>query len=110
MTLPVKLRQKDWLMYNKWEWHLVFWFGYILIRFWAYYLAVQVYGDGFVSFLLLSEALFIAVTYYTFWLYDRLFRSEQYLIYYSIGTISWLLYLYGRTHFQVFYFRHDKNF
>jgi LytS/YehU family sensor histidine kinase len=60
--------------------------------------------------MLLSETFFVAVTYFTVWLYKRLFVATKYLYYFLIGTGGWLLYLYGRTVFQLYYLRNEPRF
>ena len=63
---------RDLLLHYRWPWHLLFWLGYILFRFWPYYITVVYYPSMFLEFMLLSEILFIAITYFTIFLY-RLF-------------------------------------
>src|SRR4051812_38743746 len=108
--IPYWWRQKDWLLYKRWLWHLMFWVGYILFRFWPYYLTLRYSSNIFLEYMLLSELMFAAITYFTLWLYRQLFYKEKYLIYFLIGVISWALYLYGRTKFQLYFLRNEKNF
>src|SRR5215212_9637859 len=93
-------KQKKLLLHNRWPWHLAFWVGYILFRFWLYYLTVKYYKTIFLEYMLLSEIMFVALVYFTLWLYKRFFQPKKYLMYFLAGTLSWLLYLYGRTLFQ----------
>ena len=60
--------------------------------------------------MLLSEIMFVAVTYFTLWLYRRLFEKRKYLVYFIIGAGSWALYLYGRTVFQFWYLQNEPRF
>ena len=104
-------KQNNLMVHNRWPWHLLFWIGYSLTRFWAYYLTVtNSYPKVFLEYMLLSETLFVATTYFTLWLYRRLFEKKKYTIYFLVGTASWLVYLYGKTAFQSFYFRNLPNF
>jgi LytS/YehU family sensor histidine kinase len=50
------------------------------------------------------------MTYFTVWLYKRIFDAKKYLLYFALGAISWLLYLYGRTLFQFFYLKNAPGF
>jgi hypothetical protein len=60
--------------------------------------------------MLLSELLFVGMTYFTIWLYKRLFTAKKYLLYFSIGAASWILYLVGRTLFQFSYLKNAPGF
>lgn len=60
--------------------------------------------------MLLSEILFVAITYVTLWLYKRSFQIQRYTVYFAVGTGSWLLYLYGRTVFELYYLRNETGF
>jgi LytS/YehU family sensor histidine kinase len=60
--------------------------------------------------MLLSEILFVAVTYITLWLYRRLFQRKKYLIYFITGVSGWILYLCGRTFFQFYYLQNQRGF
>ena len=60
--------------------------------------------------MLLSEILFVAVTYFTLWLYRRLFQIKKYPIYFLVGAGSWILYLYGKTVFQFYYLKYEAGF
>jgi hypothetical protein len=60
--------------------------------------------------MLLSELFFIAVAYFTLWLYRRLFQKQKYLAYFTIGTVSWVAYLYSRTVFQFYYLKNAPGF
>src|SRR3712207_3921260 len=102
--------QKDSLLYKRWAWHLLFWIGYCLFRFWLYYITVTYYPSIFLKYMLLSEVLFIGFTYFTIWLYKRWFQRKSYLCYFSIGVALWILYLYGRTSFQFFYLKGEPAF
>ncbi|HZH96506.1 MAG TPA: hypothetical protein VEY06_11500, partial [Flavisolibacter sp.] len=103
-------KQKNLLLYNRWPWHVLFWMGYILFRFWPYYITVYYYPPIFLEYMLLSEIPFVAVTYFTVWLYKRFFKTKKYLTYFIIGAGSWILYLYGRTVFQFYYLGNEARF
>lgn len=60
--------------------------------------------------MLLSEILFVAITYFALWLYRRLFIGKKYLFYFLVGTSIWILYLYGRTVFQFNYLQNAPGF
>jgi LytS/YehU family sensor histidine kinase len=60
--------------------------------------------------MLLSELLFAGATYFSLWLYRRLFERKKYALYFSIGACSWVLYLVGRTVFQFWYLRDQQGF
>jgi signal transduction histidine kinase len=60
--------------------------------------------------MLLSEVMFVAITYFTLWLYGHLFKRKRYLIYFLIGAGSWILYLCGRTVFQFWYLQNEPGF
>lgn len=114
MTLPVPLLEK-WkpsglLLRKRWLWHLLFWTGYALFRFWLYYITVRYYPPVFLRYMLLSEIPFAVTTYFTLWLYRRLFASGKYLPYFFAGALGWLLFLYGRTVFQFYYLQKEPAF
>jgi len=60
--------------------------------------------------MLFAEILFVVVTYSTLWLYRRLFARKKYLVYFLVGTGTWILYLYGRTVFQFYYLQNAPGF
>lgn len=103
-------QQQSRLLRTRWAWHLLFWFGYILFRFWPYYITVTYYPTVFLRYMLLSEILFISVTYFTIWLYKRLFATKKYRLYLIIGTATWTLYLCVRTIFQFYYLQSQPRF
>jgi sensor histidine kinase YesM len=101
----------DLLLNQRWPWHLLFWTGYSLFRFWAYYITIHFnYPPVFLEYMLLSELLLVGTTYITLWLYRRLFERKKYILYFSIGASSWVLYLLVKTAFQFWYLRNDKGF
>lgn len=103
-------QQKKMFLYNRWPWHLFFWIGYILFRSWPYYITLKYYRNIYLEYMLLSEIFFVAVTYFTIWLYRRSFLQKKYLLYFIVGTGSWLLYLAARTLFQLYYLKNDPGF
>ena len=103
-------KQKNILLHRRWPWHLLFWIGYILFRFWMYYITISYYPSIFLEYMLLSEIMLVAFTYFTLWLYRRLFEKKKYLIYFTAGTVTWILFLYVRTHFQFYYLRDAPGF
>ena len=103
-------KQKNLLLYHRWPWHAAFWIGYALFRFLPYYITVNYYPRIFLEYMLLSEAMFVCITYLTLFLYKRLFEKKKYLVYFLVGVSSWLLYLYGRTVFQFFYLQSERGF
>lgn len=103
-------KQIDLLLYKRWPWHLLFWMGYVLFRFWLYYITVTYYPRIFLEYMLLSEILFVCATYLTIWLYKRLFEAQKQLAYFLAGAGMWVLYLYGRTVFQFYYLRNEPRF
>jgi two-component system sensor histidine kinase LytS len=102
-------RLKTLLLQHRWPWHAAFWVGYILFRFWPYYITLNYYSAVFLEYMLLSEILFVLLTYFTVWLYRRLFETKK-LWYFLAGTLSWLAYLYLRTVFQFYYLRNEPGF
>ena len=98
------------LLYHRWPWHLLFWAGYSLFRFWMYYITVVYYPRIFLEYMLLAEILFAAVTYFTIWLYKRLFTRKKFLAYFLLGVSSWILYLCARTAFQFWYLSGERSF
>lgn len=101
---------KDLLLYQRWPWHLLFWTGYGLFRFWMYYITVVYYPQIFLEYMLLSEILFVGMTYGTIALYKRLFHSGSYPSYFLLGSLAWMLYLWGRTTFQFYYLSSEPGF
>lgn len=101
---------KDLLQYKRWPWHLLFWLGYALFRLAPYYITIKYYASVYLEYMLLSEVLFVATTYFTIWLYKRLFHVKNYLAYFLTGAGTWLTYLSGKTVFQLFYLRNEPNF
>lgn len=105
-----KWNPKQLLLHRRWPWHLFFWIGYALFRLWVYYITVKYYRGIYLEYMLLSELMFIAMTYFTIWLYRLLFEKRKFLAYFLIGSISWVLYLYGRTVFQFYYLKDEPSF
>ncbi|TDH24595.1 hypothetical protein EXU57_14740 [Segetibacter sp. 3557_3] len=103
-------QQHSWLLNNRWAWHLLFWFGYVLFRFWPYYITFTYYPPVFLQYMLLSEVLFVGTTYVTIWLYKRLFAARKYGRYFLVGASTWILYLCVRTLFQVYYLQAEPRF
>jgi hypothetical protein len=103
-------KQKQLLLYKRWPWHLLFWVGYVLFRLWLYYITVKYYNQVYLEYMLLSEIMFVVITYITLWMYKRFFEIKRYLIYFIVGTGSWLLYLYGKTVFQLYYLKSEPSF
>jgi hypothetical protein len=60
--------------------------------------------------MLLSEVMFVVITYFTLWLYRRFFKVKKFRTYFLFGTATWLLYLYGRTNFQFYYLENAPGF
>jgi two-component system sensor histidine kinase LytS len=102
--------QKNWLIYRRWPWHLFFWIGYVLFRFWPYYLTVTYYNNVYLQYMLLSEVLFVAFVYLTLFLYRQLFNKEKYLVYFLTGSVFWIIYLCARIAFQLYYLRNQVGF
>jgi hypothetical protein len=102
--------RKHLMLYRRWPWHLLFWIGYALFRLWVYYITVKYYRGIYLEYMLLSEIMFVVVTYFTLWLYRRLFIPKKFLAYFLAGTVSWVLYLYGRTAFQFYYLQDEPSF
>lgn len=103
-------KRNNLLLYKRWPWHVLFWLGYVLFRFYVYYITVSYYRPIFLEYMLLSEIFFVAGIYFTLWLYRRLFTKGRYFLYFSIGAVSWILYLCGKTQFQSFYLRNEPSF
>jgi len=103
-------RLKNLMLRRRWPWHGLFWIGYVLFRFWPYYITVTYYKNIFLEFMLISDLMFVVMTYLTLALYRRLFMRGKYLIYFSIGTVAWIFFLYARTEFQFFYLQHERGF
>ncbi len=101
---------KDLLLYNRWPWHVLFWIGYTIFRFGVYYITLKYYPRIFLEYMLIAEAMFVVVTYFTIWLYRRLFQRQKYFLYFLTGTMSWIAYLYGRTMFQFYYLKDAPGF
>ncbi|RYY90693.1 MAG: hypothetical protein EOO15_01530 [Chitinophagaceae bacterium] len=104
------LKLKDLLVHRRWPWHLSFWVGYILFRFWPYYITVVYYPRVYLEYMLLSELLFVGTAYLSLYLYKKLFRHKKYLAYFLTGITSWILYLYVRTLFQFYYLEGAPGF
>jgi two-component system, LytTR family, sensor kinase len=103
-------KQKSILLNNRWLWHLLFWIGFALFRFWPYYITINHYPAIFLEYMLLSEMMLAAVTYFTIWLYKKLFIKKQYLFYFAAGVVIWIAFIYGRTQFQFYYLRNEPGF
>lgn len=97
-------------MQKRWLWHFLFWAGYALFRFWLYYITVSYYPPIFLRYMLLSEIPFVAMTYFTLWLYRRLFTQRNYLPYFLAGALCWILFLSVRTVFQFHYLQNEPAF
>jgi Histidine kinase len=103
-------KEKNLLLYRRWPWHLFFWIGYVLFRLWIYYITVKYYSKIYLEYMLLSEIMFVAITYFTLWLYKHLFQVKKYFLYFLAGGCSWMTYLYGRTVFQLCYLKNEPSF
>jgi hypothetical protein len=101
---------KSFLLYHRWPWHMLFWLGYVLFRFWLYYITVVYYPTIYLEYMLIGDAMLVAVSYFTLWLYKRLFDGKKQWLYFVAGTLSWLLYLWGRTMFQLYYLKNEPGF
>lgn len=101
---------KKLLLYKRWPWHLFFWVGYAIFRFWVYYVTVKYYHPIYLQYMVFSEIMFIAITYFTLWLYQRLFEKRKMLAYFMVGAGSWVLFHYGRTVFQFYYLKNAPGF
>ncbi len=110
VTLPGNPKQNSFILQRRWPWHVLFWLGYILFRFQPYYLTLKFYPPVFLQYMLLSEIMFVVTTYFTLWLYRMLFREKRILVYFCVGATGWLLYLLGRTVFQIDYLKDDPGF
>lgn len=106
----VNRQLKHLLLFKRWPWHVLFWAGYVLFRFWLYYLTVNYYPSVYLEYMLLSELPLVILTYATLWLYRRLFEKRQFIFYFLIGSGSWLLFLYERTVFQFHYLKNAPGF
>ncbi|HEX8333129.1 MAG TPA: histidine kinase [Segetibacter sp.] len=60
--------------------------------------------------MLVSEIIFAGITYFTIWLYKRLFVTKKYITYFLVGYGSWILYLTVRIVFQVSYLKNEPAF
>ena len=103
-------RQRAMMLYRRWPWHLLFWIGYVTFRFWLYYITVKYYPAVFLEYMLLSEIMFVAITYFTLWMYRRFFYRKKYIAYFLGGVASWILYLCARTVFQFYYLQNEPAF
>ncbi|HUP11959.1 MAG TPA: hypothetical protein VM187_07105, partial [Niastella sp.] len=83
------------LLHTRWPWHLIFWVGYVLFRFYVYFITLKYYPSIFLQYMLLAEVMVVVMVYFTLWLYRRLFEKEKYLAYFSVGAIAWIAYLFG---------------
>ena len=101
---------KRFLLQTRWPWHLIFWVGYVLFRFYVYFLTVKYYPSIFLHYMLLAEVMVVGMVYFTLWLYRRMFEKEKYLAYFIAGVVAWLSYLYGKTMFQFYYLKNEPNF
>lgn len=102
--------KKKLLLHKRWPWHVLFWVGYVLFRFWLYYITVMYYNAIYLEYMLFSETMFVAIVYFTLWLYAILFEPRKYIIYFLVGAGSWIAYLYGRTFFQIYYLKNEPSF
>jgi two-component system sensor histidine kinase LytS len=60
--------------------------------------------------MLISELLFVATTYCTIWLYERMFVVKKYSLYFTTGVAMWILYLCVRTVFQFYCLQNEPRF
>ncbi|HUR65524.1 MAG TPA: histidine kinase [Chitinophagaceae bacterium] len=96
---------------RRWPWHLLFWLGYVIFRFWPYYITLHYnYPPVFLQYMLLSELIFVGFTYFTLWLYWRFFEKKIYSLYFLTGAITWIAYLVGRTIFQFWWLGNEPAF
>lgn len=98
------------LQYKRWPWHLLFWLGYALFRLGSYYVTIKYFEPVYLEYMLLSEILFVATTYFTIWLFKRLFAQRKYLAYFVAGTGTWIASLCGRIFFQLYYLKNAQGF
>jgi two-component system sensor histidine kinase LytS len=81
-----------------------------LFRFWPYYITLKYYPAVYLRYMLFSEIFFVVAIYLSLWLYKNFFQLKKYLVYFSVGAGIWLLYLGGRTLFQLSYLKNEPGF
>ncbi|MGL4598389.1 MAG: sensor histidine kinase [Bacteroidia bacterium] len=88
------------LVQKRWIWHVLFWFVYALFQYRNYYITIAYYDVKYLEFMLITRIPFAATVYFTIWLYKRLINQNRYLLYTSLGLITWAGLLAGVVTFQ----------
>lgn len=98
------------LLHKRWPWHVLFWLGYVLFRLYVYYITITYYQPVYLEYMLLSEIFLVVATYFTLWLYKRLFELKNYFSYFLVGAAVWTVYLCAKTIFQFYYLQNEPGF
>lgn len=84
-------------------WHIGFWLVYAATRAVPYYQTVMYYDRKYLEFMLITEGVFVVLTYVTIGLYKRFSTAEKYVLYGIISLVLWAIYLFLIVQFQKFY-------
>ncbi len=91
------------LVNKRWLWHVLFWLAYALFQYRNYYITIAYYDVKYLEFMLITRIPFVACVYFTIWLYRRLIAKNRYLIYATVGLLTWASLLAGIVTFQKTY-------
>jgi sensor histidine kinase YesM len=93
------------LVKHRWLWHLGYWLLYTATRAVSYYITVLYYDRKYLEFMLITEGAFVAITYFTLWLYKFFFSRKSFGLYFLVGFMVWIVYIGLVIVFQKFYLK-----
>jgi sensor histidine kinase YesM len=85
----------NFLVKNRWVWHLGFWMGYLAYRAWSYYATIVDYQEYLTFMLIRDLVLFVVYTYLIILLYKLLIYKKRYVLYFICGTLLAILHLFS---------------
>lgn len=98
-----KMDINDTLFHRRWLWHIAFWGLYMSSRIVMYYYTILYYDRLYLKYMLITEISFVALVYFTLYLYNYFIKKEKLLIYLPTGLLLWIGYLLVKISFQKYY-------
>ncbi len=90
----------NYLVNNRFLWHVIFWLVYAMSRFSSYYITLLYYEPEFISFMLIIDIGRFCLIYATIWLYKKNILVKKYLRYFFTSFFLWLIFLAVLVTFQ----------
>jgi sensor histidine kinase YesM len=97
------------LVKNRWLWHIGFWALYAVFQARSYYVTVLYYDPKYLEYMLLRTIPMVLLCYATIWLFKRLIPKQNFILYFLIGIIAWVVYSVWVTSFQKYYLASIKE-